>query len=109
MTAGAQMILEILSSHKSGQHSADLSVQIEKTLPGLGNITSMHLSKSDKAVGKTLAEINLRGMTGASVIAIKRGAQDIAIPSGDEKLLEGDVLVMTGSEQSIISARELLA
>lgn len=107
VTAGAQMILEILSSHRSDQHS-DLAAQIEKTLPGLGNVASMKLSKGDKAVGKTLSELNLRGLTGASVIAIKRGEKDIATPSAHEKLLEGDVLVMTGSEQSIVSARELL-
>jgi CPA2 family monovalent cation:H+ antiporter-2 len=108
VTAGAQMILEILSSNPSGR-ATNLAEQVEKTLPGLGTVTSVKLAKTDKAVGKTLAQVNLRGMTGASVIAIKRTDQDIATPSAHEKLQTGDVLVMTGSDSAIAAAREVLS
>jgi CPA2 family monovalent cation:H+ antiporter-2 len=102
------MILEILSSNPSGR-ATNLAEQVEKTLPGLGTVTSVKLAKTDKAVGKTLAQVNLRGMTGASVIAIKRTDQDIATPSAHEKLQTGDVLVMTGSDSAIAAAREVLS
>ncbi|HEX5035907.1 MAG TPA: cation:proton antiporter [bacterium] len=108
VTAGAKLVLEVLSS-QAAPDSKSLSRTVEQVLPGLGTLFSFPLAGSNRAVGKTLAEINLRGMTGASVIAIKRGATDVTVPSGHETLQSGDVLVLTGSEAAIEAAKEFLA
>ena len=49
------------------------------------------------AVGKTLAELNLRGLTGATVLAIRRGEEAVLVPSGHERLMVGDVLAVAGT------------
>lgn len=109
VTAGAQAVLELLSSQSHPSKPLDeLSEQISKVMPGLGTVTYLKMLPEYNGVGKTLAEINLRGMTGTSVIAIKRNAQGITKPSAHEQILEGDVLVMTGSTSSISAAREIL-
>lgn len=107
-TAGAKMILEALSSPQTPEPQ-ELARKIEQTLPGLGTIASFKLQGDHQAVGKTLAQINLRGMTGASVIAIKRGENDVTVPSGHESLKAGDILVLTGSDSAIDAAKEFLA
>ena len=59
-------------------------------------------------MGRTLKALNLRGLTGATVIAIDRGPEDIVYPTADEVLRSGDVLVLTGSQESVNNARDLL-
>ena len=59
-------------------------------------------------MGRTLKSLNLRGLTGATVIAIDRGPEDIVYPTADEVLRAGDLLVLTGSQDSVNNARELL-
>jgi CPA2 family monovalent cation:H+ antiporter-2 len=108
VTAGAKLVLEVLSS-QAGPEAQDLSKTVESVLPGLGTLFSFPLAANHNAVGKTLAELNLRGMTGASVIAIKRGGSDITVPSGHETLRSGDVLVLTGSETAVEAAKEFMA
>lgn len=109
VTAGAQAVLEMLSSQSYPDKPFDqLSEKISKAMPGLGTVTYLKLLPEHQAVGKTLAEMNLRGMTGTSVIALQRNGEGITKPSAYEKLLAGDVLVMTGSTSSISAAREML-
>lgn len=59
------------------------------------------------AAGKTLAELNLRGLTGATVIAITRGGVGI-LPTGKEPLQADDVLVLAGTHDAVEAARDLL-
>jgi CPA2 family monovalent cation:H+ antiporter-2 len=61
------------------------------------------------AVSKTLAEINLRAETGASVVAIQHyGADVTALPTGREVLSAGDVLALVGTPPAVESARRVL-
>jgi CPA2 family monovalent cation:H+ antiporter-2 len=59
-------------------------------------------------VGKTLKALNLRALTGATVIAIDRGAGDVVYPNADDTIEAGDVLVLTGTKDAVAAARELL-
>ena len=59
-------------------------------------------------MGKTLAEIRLRGLTGATVLAIRRGEHSVLVPSGEERLLEGDVLAIAGSKDAVNAAKQVL-
>jgi CPA2 family monovalent cation:H+ antiporter-2 len=59
-----------------------------------------------------LSEVNLRGLTGATVLAIFRTAGHgprTLVPSGRERLQAGDVLTLAGSHDAIAAAREALA
>lgn len=55
-------------------------------------------------VGQSLRSANVRGETGASVVAIQRGDDTIANPEPDEVLAADDIVVVLGtrSEQSAV-------
>lgn len=102
--AGAQMIVETLSSGMKTSPEAS----IEKLLPGLGSIVPVTLKAGSFAVGKTLKDLHLRALTGANAVAIVRGTGSIAIPTGREQLLEGDVIALTGTPEATKSAEVIL-
>lgn len=77
-------------------------------LSGLGAPTLVLLQEPSLAIGQSLAGLNLRGMTGATVLAITRAQSGVLIPSAHEALLAGDVLALAGSSESIEAARQLL-
>jgi len=112
--AGAQVILEALAA-QSGTTSASAtpSTALPRApsllLPGLGNATPVPIDAGSPAVGRTLKQINLRGLTGATVIAIDRDAADVIYPTGDEELRAGDALIVTGSTDAVQAAKDLLA
>src|SRR4029077_904468 len=77
-------------------------------LPGLGNATPVAIVAGSPGVGRALKQINLRGLTGATVIAIDRDAADVIYPTGDEELRAGDALILTGTTDAVQAAQELL-
>ncbi|HEY4060125.1 MAG TPA: cation:proton antiporter [Kofleriaceae bacterium] len=103
--AGSEMLLELLS-HPPAQASEEFA-QVDALLPGFGGIVSITIGESSPAVGKTLATLDLRARTGASVLAIARGGAGMASPSPTEPLAAGDVLAMAGSGEAIAAARML--
>ena len=109
--AGSQVIVAALAkqSRSRGESLApnDLS-QVEQLLPGLGALTVIHLDSTSSAIGKTLAELNLRALTGASVLAITRADGPVVAPSAQEILQTGDVLAFTGTHEAIEAARKHL-
>ena len=57
----------------------------------------------------TLGACNIRGETGASVIAIQRGDETIANPGPDERLHEGDILVTLGIREEQAAVTDLVS
>ncbi len=107
--AGSRMIAEILANEANSAVAGpdDSLAVIEKVLPGLGSPVAVQLDKASPAIGRTLVQINLRGKTGATVLAIARGAEGF-LPTGKESLLEGDVLALSGTHEAIAAARDVL-
>jgi K+/H+ antiporter YhaU regulatory subunit KhtT len=68
----------------------------------------VRLSASCSAIGQTLVSLDVRGTTGATVLAIAREPDGTMIPTGREVLQENDTLVLAGTHESIIQARRLL-
>jgi CPA2 family monovalent cation:H+ antiporter-2 len=60
------------------------------------------------AIGRSLGEINLRALTGASVLAVHRGERYMTSPAADEVVAEGDTLYMLGDDSDIALARQRL-
>jgi CPA2 family monovalent cation:H+ antiporter-2 len=60
-------------------------------------------------VGRTLANLNLRGATGATVLAIARGGEGVLVPTGQEELRADDVLALAGTHEAVAAAKELLS
>jgi CPA2 family monovalent cation:H+ antiporter-2 len=104
--AGAQVIVEALAT-QSQRAPTSPGMNVNTLLPGLGVTATLDLDPRSRFVGKTLKQIDLRGLTGASVIAIER-AGAMVHPTGDEELLQGDTLVLIGTRDAVASAQELL-
>ena len=58
--------------------------------------------------GKTLGELNLRGLTGATVVAIDRGNNQIIYPSGSERLEGFDLIALSGTVEAVQAAEQAL-
>jgi CPA2 family monovalent cation:H+ antiporter-2 len=72
-------------------------------------VTRTHFVTSDShAAGKTIAELNLRALTGASIIAAVRNGKPLTNPPPDFILLAGDVLVLVGAHVQLEGAKALL-
>jgi CPA2 family monovalent cation:H+ antiporter-2 len=61
------------------------------------------------AIGQSLAELNLRGRSGATVLAISRDGESIVVPAAGERLQAGDVLALAGTHEAIDAAKALLS
>lgn len=109
--AGADVIVEVLSrqSHGRGKDAQEGELkQVEQLMPGLGALTAVRLQPHSPAVGQTLAGLNLRALTGASVLAISRKEGNVIGPTAKEVLRAGDALALTGTREAIEAARKLL-
>jgi CPA2 family monovalent cation:H+ antiporter-2 len=109
--AGAEMIVEALvaRARKPAMAEEDVALeQITHLLPGLGEPIPVKLAKESASVGKTLAQLNLRGLTGASVLALARGQEGVIVPMASEVLRAGDVLALVGTRDAVAAALDLL-
>src|SRR5688500_11179743 len=112
--AGAEVIAMKLGAQMAGAADAkDASLQadmrrVREALPGLGEPVSLRVPVDSPAAERTLAELNLRGVTGATVLAIVRRGETVLVPSGHERVHASDVLAVAGSEEAIAAAREML-
>jgi K+:H+ antiporter len=109
--AGAQ-VLAAAFSHARGGSAPDApnrDLEVGQVLPGLGSPTRFMLTGGSPAVGRTLASLNLRGATGATVLAIARGGEGVLVPTGHEQLRVHDVLALAGTHEAVEAARELLS
>jgi CPA2 family monovalent cation:H+ antiporter-2 len=82
---------------------------VQRLLRGLGEPVAFRLQAGSGAVGRTLADLNLRGQTGATVLAITRGDGGVIIPTAHELLHAGDVLALAGTHDALEQASQLLA
>ncbi|HEX2730331.1 MAG TPA: cation:proton antiporter [Polyangiaceae bacterium] len=83
------------------------ALDLERLVPGLGPLAPVALEAGSSAIGRSLSQINLRAISGASVIAVLRGG-GVHRPDPHEPLREGDVLALAGSGSCIDSATALL-
>jgi CPA2 family monovalent cation:H+ antiporter-2 len=83
----------------------DTLEEVHRLLPGLGTLSAVRLEPGSAAVGRTLSELNLRGRTGATVLAVTRRDGGVLVPAATERLREGDVLALAGTREAIAAAR----
>ena len=61
----------------------------------------MRIKPASELTNKTLEGLKLETETGMSVLAIKRGSKWIYLPSGSERLKEGDLIIISGPTEGI--------
>jgi CPA2 family monovalent cation:H+ antiporter-2 len=114
--AGAQVIVAALTPQISAEEDPEnlfkTMEHVAVMLPGLGEPVPVKLDASSPAVDRTLAELNIRGKTGATILAITRKGDEgskVVVPSGKVTLRVGDVLALAGTQESVAAAIEILA
>lgn len=109
--AGAQVVLEALTKRSSRpvtRTAEDTLEHVQHLLPGLGALGAVRLDPGSGAIGKTLAQLNLRGRTGATVLAVTRSEGGVIVPTAQELLRSGDVLALAGTHDAIAAATVIL-
>jgi CPA2 family monovalent cation:H+ antiporter-2 len=111
--AGAQIIASALADQMASSDGAAAELRtlddINTILPGLGEPVAIRVAPESIAAGKSLAQLNLRGATGATILAIRRGDSQIPTPLGRQVIESGDVLAVAGSHDAIAIARALFS
>ncbi len=64
-------------------------------------VINVRIKPSSELTNKTLDSLKLETETGMSVLAIKRGSKWIYLPSGNERLQEGDLVIISGPTECI--------
>ena len=77
-------------------------------LPGLGEPVAMTVTAESAAAGRTLAELDMRGLTGATVLALLRGGEQVISPRGDLRLEQGDVIAVAGTHDAVAGVRAMV-
>jgi len=72
-------------------------------------VERLRLALDSPLVGKTLAATGLRTQTGALVLAVGRGTDEIATPGPQFRLAADDVLVVVGQPPQLRAAARLVA
>lgn len=118
--AGAEVLVAVVRSALPPEHAtvemaipdlsgeADMFATATHMLPGFGSPTPFRVQEGDYGVGKSLAELDLRGRTGATVLGITRGGTGIAAPDKLERLEIDDTLVLVGTIEAIEAAKQVL-
>lgn len=73
-----------------------------------GITEALFIPTDSHVAGKKLMDIDLRAKTNTTIIAIVRNGETISNPGGDEKIMKGDTLVITGTHIGVDMATELL-
>ena len=109
--SGARRVLALLGRQNvepaTGTAPAGELGELSEELAGLGAVRTLRLDATSVAVGRTLAELDLRARTGASVIALTRAGAALT-PTGHERLASDDLLALTGTSEAIAAARLVL-
>jgi CPA2 family monovalent cation:H+ antiporter-2 len=103
--AGAEVLIELLARQRANPSEIH---DVEAVLPGLDGLHSLLVTPGTVGCGTTLAVLNLRAVTGATVLAIRRRDSGVVTPSGHETLEAGDLLALSGTAEAIELARQLL-
>lgn len=112
--AGAQIIASALAHQMASADEAPEQdtkwLKLANTIvPGLGEPVAIRVEPESLAAGRSLASLNLRGATGATVLAIRRGDEQIPNPLGREIIYAGDLLAVAGERDALAVARGVLA
>ena len=108
--AGVEVVVDALAKQSRPQADAvteRATATLRRTLPWISAPNVVVLSNEHFGVGKSLRELNVRGCTGATVVAIAREDR-VFVPPAEEALAGGDALALGGPRETIEAARTLL-
>lgn len=72
-------------------------------------LRTVQLPPGSSAAGKLIGELQLRSMTGATVVGIQRAESKVINPGPDEELQAGDQILLLGGDAELSAALKLLS
>jgi CPA2 family monovalent cation:H+ antiporter-2 len=112
--ASPAVVLREKEALRHGQYGA-LRDGAQTRLPSLAELLEhvlldeVEVAPGSPAVGRTLAELDLRRRTGATVVGIRRHRDVLAAPGPGQRIDEGDVLLVMAAADGIAAVREEVA
>jgi CPA2 family monovalent cation:H+ antiporter-2 len=88
-----------------------LEPEIHKPMPPLlehAELLTLHLQPNWPCVGKTITDLKLRTLTGASVVVVRRGKESIVNPNPDVRFEDQDQLLLLGDAMQLNAAEKLM-
>jgi K+:H+ antiporter len=97
-------------SAASGRRIREATRRLDDVTGELGDvpIATHQVQETDWAASRTVADVDLRAQTGALIIAIRRGAENLPSPAADLPLQAGDILYLMGKGPDVTRARRRL-
>jgi CPA2 family monovalent cation:H+ antiporter-2 len=93
---------------RSDLPSAERRRLVDALIPAF-EFETHRVAEESPAVGKSLKDIDLRARTGATLLAVRRDLELIAVPAADFELKRGDLLVLAGNARQIEEAVQLVS
>ena len=110
--AGAQALLAVATRGRdtAAPKRSDGHSPLDNLLAAFGSPRTTIVSGTSTAAGKSLRDINLRGRTGATVLAMQRASDaTIIIPTAGDVLSSGDLVAIGGSAEAVDAAVDILS
>ncbi len=76
---------------------------------GALNIEDLEVTPDSPTVGQTLDRLNVRRVTGATILAVLREGNPLVSPPGDFVLSKGDQLLALGTSEQLLKLEQLIA
>jgi CPA2 family monovalent cation:H+ antiporter-2 len=109
LRASSQRLFDALAAQaRSHQPPAGPVPRLDDAFAELGAPRAVRIAPDSQADGRTLAELDVRQRTGATVLAIQRQGADLVLPTGQERLRAGDLLAVSGRSDAVRAAETLL-
>ncbi|KIG19508.1 POTASSIUM/PROTON Antoporter ROSB [Enhygromyxa salina] len=106
--AGAAAIVDLLGRQMADEAASTNLPTVDQLLPGFGSTSRVVVPDNASAAGQSLAALNVRATTGATILAISRDGQTLSVPSGHDLVIAGDVIALAGAEHAVEAATLLL-
>lgn len=72
------------------------------------HIEAFNVSPDFSYAGRTLREMPFRHSSGVNIVKIQRGSRSILVPSGDERVFPGDILLAVGTTEQIDAFKTIM-
>ena len=105
------VIMDMVDKIRSDSYTALRSIEFPKRhlfekcewLPEI-EVDGFKVLENSPLIGKSIAELQIRKKTGATVIAVRRGAEVFTNPDPHFKFKTGDIILLTGEKKSMNNA-----
>jgi K+/H+ antiporter YhaU regulatory subunit KhtT len=106
-----RVVADVRAEHYAALLSPEGKPAGDRVVAGVPQLGVEHLALDGgaHAVGKSLADLQLRTRTGALVLCLTRDREDLPTPDPRLPFAAGDLLLIAGQPAQLAAARQLLA